>query len=109
MIFLERFKIKRFDAAQGARISCRSGVLWVTQQDDLRDLIVGPGESLEVGGGATVVVALESSVMTVAEHRPSSWGQSVITALRAMRMRCAGPAARTRVGARLVPYVSPYF
>ena len=96
MIFLEAFKAMRIEAALGARISCRSGVLWVTQEGDLRDLIVAPGESLEVRGGVTVAVALEPTVMTVVEHRTSSWLQGFLAGLRS----AATWVGRSRHGVR---------
>lgn len=109
MIFLEAFKAMRIEASLGARVSCVSGVLWVTQEGDLRDLIVARGESLEVGGGLTVAVALEPTVMKVVEHRPSSRLQGTLT-----RLRIATPGSGDSTGAsNLLPhdtsYVPPYY
>lgn len=54
--------------AIGTRIVCRSGVLWVTQEGDVKDAIVGPFEVLTIHKpGRTVITALESSTFTLME------------------------------------------
>jgi hypothetical protein len=108
MIFLEAFKAMRIEASFGAHISCRSGVLWVTQEGDLRDLIVAPGESLEVKGGVTVAVALEPTVMSVVEHRTSSWLRDVLGGLRSAARGWRGSRSRSSQPRYDAPYVSPY-
>jgi len=58
--------------AVGTRIVCRSGVLWVTQEGDVKDTIVGPFEVLTIQkAGRTVITALESSTLTLMEREPS--------------------------------------
>jgi hypothetical protein len=48
--------------AQGVRIATRCGTVWVTQEGDRNDHIVGPGETLVVArDGRTVVQALQAS------------------------------------------------
>jgi hypothetical protein len=108
MIFLEAFKAMRIEASFGARISCRSGVLWVTQEGDLRDLIVAHGESLEVKGGVTVAVALEPTVMTVVEHGTSSWLQDVLAGVRTAARGLRRSISRSSHPRYDAPYVSPY-
>jgi hypothetical protein len=52
----------------GTRVVCRSGVLWVTQEGDVKDTIVGPFEVLTIRKpGRTVITALESSSLTLME------------------------------------------
>jgi hypothetical protein len=52
----------------GTRIVCRSGYLWITQQGDVKDSIVGPNDVLTIRkSGRTVISALESSSLTLIE------------------------------------------
>jgi hypothetical protein len=47
---------------RGDRISCISGSLWVTQEGDLKDYVLGSGENFWVARPGTVVVqALQNS------------------------------------------------
>jgi hypothetical protein len=56
----------------GTRIVCRSGVLWVTQEGDVRDTIVGPFEVVTIQKpGRTVITALETSTLTLLERDAS--------------------------------------
>ena len=64
MIALEREATVRVERGTRIEIACLSGVLWVTQEGDCRDLFLGPGESLELfARGATLVTALEPSTL----------------------------------------------
>jgi hypothetical protein len=57
--------------AEGARIAARCGRVWVTEEGDRRDHILGIGDSFLVKrGGRTVVQALEAA--RVAIGRPAS-------------------------------------
>jgi hypothetical protein len=48
------------DDAAGVRIRATGGSVWVTYEDSVKDLIVGPGETLVVArNGRTVVQALQ--------------------------------------------------
>ncbi len=52
----------------GSRIVVRSGVLWITQEGDVKDSIVGPGEELTIRkSGRTVITALEAACLTLIE------------------------------------------
>jgi len=52
--------------AQGARIAARCGTVWVTQEGDRNDHILGPGEALVVArAGRTVVQALRASRVAI--------------------------------------------
>lgn len=54
--------------AQGTRILCHEGALWVTQEGDIRDLIIGPGDALTLRApGLTVVTAVQPSTLTLVE------------------------------------------
>ena len=55
---------------RGRIISCLEGSLWVTQEQDLEDYILGPGESFMVTvPGRVIVQALEDATFTV-NHSP---------------------------------------
>ena len=83
MIALERETSLRVEPGTHVEIACVSGVLWVTQQGDLRDLFLGPGESLVLlPRGRTLVTALEPSLVRVVDAvaRPRAkhaWGARV--------------------------------
>ena len=50
----------------GTRIECRSGALWITQEGEARDWVVGPADALTIRRGRrTIVSALESSSFTL--------------------------------------------
>jgi len=60
MIALEREASLRVEPGTRIEIACLSGVLWVTQEGDWRDLFLGPGESFNLlARGVTLVTALE--------------------------------------------------
>lgn len=66
MIALEREASLRVEPGTRVEITCVSGVVWVTQRGDLRDLFLARGESLELlPRGATLVTALEPSMVRV--------------------------------------------
>ena len=76
MIALEREASVRVEPGTRIEIVCLSGVLWVTQEGDYRDLFVAPGESLELlPRGATLVTALEPSTLRAVDRgaRRSLW------------------------------------
>ena len=60
----------------GAQIICRSGSLWVTQEGEARDWVVGPDDGLTIRrSGRTVVTALESSSLTLIPPKVSDGGE----------------------------------
>ena len=57
---LEPGQVVTLDDALGVRIRATGGSVWVTYEDSLKDLIVGPGQTLVVArNGRTVVQALQ--------------------------------------------------
>ena len=57
--------------AQGTRIECLSGSLWITQEDEGRDIVLGPGEEVRLNRkGKTVVHAFKRSLVLVFASRP---------------------------------------
>jgi hypothetical protein len=68
MIALERETSLRVEPGTRVEIACLSGVVWITQQGDLRDLFLAPGESLELlPRGRTLLTALEPSLVRVVD------------------------------------------
>ena len=52
--------------AQGTQILCQEGAVWVTQEGDIRDIIIGPGDALTIHApGLTVVTAVQASKLTL--------------------------------------------
>jgi hypothetical protein len=51
---------------QGTRILCQAGSLWITQEGDVRDVVIGAGEGFTVRTpGLTLVTALRDSKVAV--------------------------------------------
>jgi len=68
MIALEAGEVVSLDDAQGTRILARSGTVWVTEEGEGRDHIVGPGDALIVARpGRTVVQALRSAWISLTQ------------------------------------------
>jgi hypothetical protein len=60
VIALEPGQVVTLDDAVGVRIRSNEGVVWVTYENSMKDLIVGPGQTLTVThNGRTVVQALQ--------------------------------------------------
>ena len=50
----------------GTRVLCRAGTLWITQEGDLKDAIVGAGESLIIRKpGRTLIGALGTASLSI--------------------------------------------
>lgn len=59
---LGKGKIRRVHSALGQRVECLSGSLWITQDDDLRDIILSAGEAFDFDHrGDALVSALDES------------------------------------------------
>jgi hypothetical protein len=67
-IALKAGQVLTLDDAAGTRILSRSGTVWITEEDDRNDHIVGPGDTLVVArGGRTVIQALQPAWISLAE------------------------------------------
>ena len=65
-ISLTARSVHRIDDAPGTAVSCVSGVVWVTQERDSRDLVLGAGQSVVLDRpGLAVVYALRDALVTV--------------------------------------------
>ena len=60
VLALQPGQVVTLDDAQGVRIRATGGSVWVTYEDNLKDLVIGPGETLVIArNGRTVVQALQ--------------------------------------------------
>ncbi len=86
------------DDAVGVRIEARSGAVWVTQEQDRRDLVLKQGESCTIErAGRTVVQALGSSRVNLQAARLPIAGarsvmNSVVRAVARLRVPAPNPA-----------------
>jgi hypothetical protein len=68
LLALEAGQVVTLDDAQGTRIIARSGTVWVTEEGETHDHIVGPGDALVVArSGRTVVQALKSAWISLTQ------------------------------------------
>jgi hypothetical protein len=74
VLALEREASLRVEPRTRVEVTCLSGVLWVTQEGDWRDLFLGPGESFKLlPRGVTLVTALESATVRVLDGSVESF------------------------------------
>jgi hypothetical protein len=83
MVKLRREESIRIKRSGKTRITCVAGVAWVTNQGDLRDFILSPGECLEVARGLTVITALDPTVVKVEKTSGVSLIQELSHSVRA--------------------------
>jgi hypothetical protein len=100
MITLDVERSLRIEPGTPIEINCLSGVLWVTQEGDVRDLFVAAGESLMLSTrGVGVVTALERSSVRVVDRSTAHESSRAERWLRWLRVptRWLRGLARTRV------------
>ena len=65
-ISLRKGAIHRLDDGRGQRIESLGGSLWITIDNDRRDILVNPGEGFTIDrDGATLISALDDSRFVV--------------------------------------------
>ncbi len=63
--------VHRIADARGTTVSCVSGVVWITQERDSRDQVLGAGHSFVLDRpGIAVVYALEDALVTIGASSP---------------------------------------
>lgn len=63
---LNHKEIVRIPHAAGARVLCRSGSLWITQDGETQDLLLGPNEEVQLTRpGDALIYALEPSSVLI--------------------------------------------
>ena len=93
---MKRRQILNVRGGIGHVIACHSGSIWVTQEGELRDIILGAGESLALERkGPVLVQALEQSAISLARSTP---GARKLDAEASSRRAGAG-YARTAIAA----------
>jgi hypothetical protein len=100
---LREHQIMRFDGATGVTVACLRGELWLTQDGDLRDLVLGPGDRFTLDHtGLTLVSALRASSLCVElpvatgvlRHSLATRARMAVTGVRAAVLPAAPFAIR---------------
>jgi hypothetical protein len=75
---LRKHQIMRFDDATGTDIVCLRGELWLTQDGDLRDVVLAPGEhfTLDCDGVALVSALPRAASSSRLRSQPRSRGRT---------------------------------
>ena len=69
-IGLDREESLRLRRGTTLEVVCLSGVVWITQEGDLRDLFLAPGESIRLRlRGVALITALEPAAVKVRDGR----------------------------------------
>jgi hypothetical protein len=100
-ISLEAEQSLRIQSRNDVELVCLSGLLWVTQPGDVRDLFVVPGEPLRLAAsGLTLVTAMVPSVLHAREMRAvagwRAWPRSVALLLTDPVLGFGPPAGQDR-------------
>jgi hypothetical protein len=65
---LARREMIRLASHKPVRVDCADGALWITEDGDLRDIVLEAGQSWTGGCGATVLIhALQPSLVRLAD------------------------------------------
>ena len=73
LLALAAGEVVTLDDARGTRIHARTGTVWVTEEANLRDHVIGPGETLVVSrGGRTVIQALQPAWISLGEPKAAN-------------------------------------
>ena len=74
LIGLKSGEVITLDDAEGVRITSRRGTVWVTEEGDDRDHVIGPGDAFTVARpGRTIVQALQDAWVSLLEGtRPAN-------------------------------------
>lgn len=64
-VTIDRGKVLRVNAKE-KRITCKNGCVWVTQEGDLRDIVLSVGEFLDITTkGTTLINAIAASTIAL--------------------------------------------
>ena len=94
-IVLARGELLNLDGAEGARIVNRGGTVWITQDGDLRDIVLRDGDEFELDRSTPAIVqafelatALRSAEPATrpAGSRVGYWGRHLRAAARRMTL-----------------------
>lgn len=97
-VLLETGSVLSLDDAQGWKLSCQRGRLWVTVEGSAQEVTLSSGRSINIkGNGRVVVEAYGASALTLcarAEHSRSSIGRVLDFVARLYVPRSAARAVR---------------
>ena len=94
-IVLAADQFLKLEGAVGVRISSRRGTVWITQDGDLRDVVLRPGEAFVIEReGPSIVQALEPAELAIVEPKQASPGTRWFE-----RTKSLGAAVRLALGA----------
>ena len=80
-IVLRKNQVLALDEAQGARLYSEDGIVWVTQDGDVRDIVLKPGESVVLERDtATLVQAFTAARVRIGEPAPRAHGLAALAA-----------------------------
>jgi hypothetical protein len=66
-IALARSSVHRIENGKGSEVLCLKGTVWITQEGDPRDVILGSGQSFVLDRkGVAVAYALRDAAVTIA-------------------------------------------
>jgi hypothetical protein len=83
-----------FRGGRNARIACLSGSLWITQECQVKDVVLEPGHSLTVRHeGLTVITALAPSTLLIHEERTAHASGTPLGSIRHALQRWFGSPA----------------
>jgi hypothetical protein len=81
---LPRAGVARLTGALGIAVRCRTGLLWVTAENDRTDYFLRPGESMEIRSTGSVVIEADcDSELQLLPARRKSRGQQAAVTFRA--------------------------
>lgn len=74
-MFLTRNQTLGVREAKGCRVVCRQGGLWITEEGDTRDIVIGAGESFLIdNNGLTLLHATEDACIGLSRPgRGNAW------------------------------------
>lgn len=70
-LFLGKGQLLRLENACGTRVQCRSGTLWITIDNDRRDVVLEAGESFVLDSQASTLVQAIMGMAELQATRPA--------------------------------------
>lgn len=99
-MFVPRHHTVEIREGRGYRVICRRGGLWITQEGDTRDIVIGAGESFVIDNdGLTLVHATDDACVDLSRR---ACGQAW-SVWRRILAACRGGASATRGNAQFSP------
>jgi Protein of unknown function (DUF2917) len=91
---LKRKQVVKVRDGRGHAIVCDSGSVWVTQEGDPRDIVLGAGEAFTLDRrGTALVLAFEPGAISIAKAEAHTRAPRLVALLR-LALSGAGPARR---------------